>query len=997
MLKNAEKRNYALAALLAASVLLRFALAAATEGYPYDTGCFFAWALRMAEVGPGAFYTPDYFCDYPPAYLLALWLVGKGMKLLRLNYLQKTATLLLVTVPVLCDAAIAAVLYRLARPRGRQLALHFAAAAAFCPVLLFDTAVWKQIDSVFALCILLCFALLCGGKYRWAAMWYGLALAVKPQALLVGPVLAVCFLYPLWGAKNARLRVAALRNGLLGVLCALGPVVLCGLPFWGVRGLYTGLTEKYFATATSYPYATINAFNFMAFLGGSWKPQEGNIYWYGTRLALTWQQLGMVLLAALTVLLVVLALRACRNGCFDPLLLAAVYAVGVFTFSHRMHERYLVFGVVLLAAAAARLGAARLLLMAGGLSVTGLLNLAVVYSTVGTDDEFLTGATSVLMTRLTGLAATLLCVLLLWEAWRLCGGAQPQRLALPELTLPEPPAPQPPWTKKEALRLAALTLAAAVVSFAYLGERTAPQTGVNANGGSAYSTVALSAPATELWVYPGITTYNNGTVTVRDADGAEVVTLNIVYTSVFTWQRVNLNGCTAYTVEFKDCQLMELSFRDEEGRPLTAQAEPGTPLLDEQEKVPARISQLNSFYFDEIYHARTGYESLHGMRIYETTHPPLGKDLIALGIAIFGMTGFGWRFFGTLAGVLMVPALYLLVRRLTRAPQLALWAAALLSLDFMRFTQSRIATIDSFVSLFILLGAYCLVWFGQTVPEKGVGGALLPMALGGVAFGLGVASKWTGLYAGVGLAVCYFGTLYRRGRQLCAQKQEEALKKEVALALAGGVVFYVLVPLGIYVLSYWPYKLHDPGFGLRELWQSQQYMYRYHSGLEASHSFSSSWYAWPLDLRPVWYYMGGGLPAGRYASIAGMFSPLVCWGGCAAVLALCGRLLVGKASSAQKGVLVFYFSQLLPWLLVTRCTFLYHYMPCLAFLVAAMALCMAELEKKKPKAARWARLAALVAAAVLFVWFYPALSGLPVGRMWAKSLKWLPSWGFYIL
>ena len=58
-------------------------------------------------------------------------------------------------------------------------------------------------------------------------------------------------------------------------------------------------------------------------------------------------------------------------------------------------------------------------------------------------------------------------------------------------------------------------------------------------------------------------------------------------------------------------------------------------------------------YFDEIYHGRTGYEMLHRMTAYETTHPPLGKDFIMLGIAIFGMTAFGWRCAGTLFGVML--------------------------------------------------------------------------------------------------------------------------------------------------------------------------------------------------------------------------------------------------------------------------------------------------------------------------------------------------------
>ena len=45
----------------------------------------------------------------------------------------------------------------------------------------------------------------------------------------------------------------------------------------------------------------------------------------------------------------------------------------------------------------------------------------------------------------------------------------------------------------------------------------------------------------------------------------------------------------------------------------------------------------------------------------------------------------------------------------------------------------------------------------------------------------------------------------------------------------------------------------------------------------------------------------------------------------------------------------------------------------------------------------WIGVGILVLAAVLFVWFFPVLSGLPVSAGWARSLHLLPSWGFYIL
>ena len=173
--------------------------------------------------------------------------------------------------------------------------------------------------------------------------------------------------------------------------------------------------------------------------------------------------------------------------------------------------------------------------------------------------------------------------------------------------------------------------------------------------------------------------------------------------------------------------------------------------------------------------------------------------------------------------------------------------------------------------------------------EKGVRGALLPMALGGVAFGLGCASKWTGIYSGAGLAVLYFGVLWARYKQ-----QKPGFARELKLAFAGGVAFYVVVPLAIYILSYFPYKVHDPSFGLADWWNCQTFMYRYHSQLKSTHAFESRWYTWPMMLRPVWYYMGKYLPAGMFASIAGFGSPVVWWGGTAALAALGWRQASGR-------------------------------------------------------------------------------------------------------
>jgi hypothetical protein len=219
------------------------------------------------------------------------------------------------------------------------------------------------------------------------------------------------------------------------------------------------------------------------------------------------------------------------------------------------------------------------------------------------------------------------------------------------------------------------------------------------------------------------------------------------------------------------------------------------------------------------------------------------------------------------------------------------------------------------------------------------------------------------VYAGAGLAVLYFGVLARRYAQLHAtmgadgcvlgpsqrSARHSRWRRELRLALGGGVLFYVLVPLGLYLAAYLPYRAGNASFGLREWWACQLSMFRYHSTLDATHPFSSSWYAWLGDLRPVWYYQGKGLAAGQYASIAGFVSPVLAWCGLAAILWLLARQAGARGTAAGGFVLVCYGSNLLPWLLVTRCTFLYHYFPCLPSLAAAIALALNALAHKNER------------------------------------------------
>src|SRR3989338_3933898 len=93
-----------------------------------------------------------------------------------------------------------------------------------------------------------------------------------------------------------------------------------------------------------------------------------------------------------------------------------------------------------------------------------------------------------------------------------------------------------------------------------------------------------------------------------------------------------------------------------------------------------RLDTPNTYYFDEVYHAFTAKEMLAGNPAawefwntppagfaYEWTHPPLAKLFMALGMMIYGVGPFGWRFFGALAGVGIIIAVYLISLKLFKS------------------------------------------------------------------------------------------------------------------------------------------------------------------------------------------------------------------------------------------------------------------------------------------------------------------------------------------
>lgn len=1007
------------------------------------------------------------FADYPPGYMYVLWLIGKFCNLLGISLFSVMGSVLVRLPAILADLAVALLLYRRAEKRlGQTCAYGLALLMAVNPVAILNSAVWGQVDSILALMLVGVFLLLEDEHPVWAAALYGAAVLVKPQALMAGPVFAIWYLKPFFH-KGERLR--GFNRLMLGLYAALGVIIIGALPFQGTQGPLW-LVERYASTATSYPYGSVNGFNLLALLGGNWTGQEQLVFGL-----VSYKTLGMLGILISLGLLAWFAAASIRKGKFSLPLLCAFFLTGVFLLGHNMHERYMFPVLALLLAAFIRLRDRRLLHSFALFSGVCLINVGtVLYATIS-DCYHIIGemAPIVAVFSLLSLACGgyfgWVCYDICVRS-HVCEGPGERKWNLPFLRKPsggleqereeEPkeretmaenpreerrvnrerdalerlaqPGRKARWSKIDTLCLGILTLVYAVVAFVNLGSTEAPQTYWRAGAGETL-VVKFSGDVdiAAIWTYGGISNSQMEVLTV-DAQGetSPVGTFDVDYDIMYRWNpnEISIQGNKLMLRAVGEVWLNEVAFKDGEGRLIipssVSKLEGGASIndarsefshvFDEQNYVPERPTAQNGMYFDELYHGRTAYEHLNGLAPYENSHPPLGKIFIMLGISLFGMNPFGWRFAGALFGVLMLPALYLLALEITKKTKYAFFATFLFAVDFMHFVQTRIATIDVFVVFFIILMYYFMYRYCEMnfFREK-FSRTLLPLGLSGLCFGLGAASKWTGIYAGGGLAVIFFVTLYKRWREYDAARKALARGEEGARTaveqtrnftkytlwtLLFCVGAFILVPVAIYLLSYLPYFLcRDKPYDMQGVWGVQEFMFNYHSTLQSTHPYESKWFTWLLDVRPIWYYMGTGLPEGTTASIAAFGNPVVWLGGLAGLLSLLFGRIAGffRKDHSAAFLLIAFGTQFLPWVLISRATFIYHYFPSVPFIILALTYMIQKLEARYT-GWRWLKWGIMGAALVLFALYYPVLSGTPVASGYIRALQILPTWTFMI-
>lgn len=114
------------------------------------------------------------------------------------------------------------------------------------------------------------------------------------------------------------------------------------------------------------------------------------------------------------------------------------------------------------------------------------------------------------------------------------------------------------------------------------------------------------------------------------------------------------------------------------------------------------INQPQDLMVDEVYYVNDARAIVDGDGELRAEHPPLGQLLIAAGIALFGDTTFGWRFFSVVFGTAAVVFFYLICDRLGMSRRASLIATFLLTFENLTFVQASIAMLDVFNVTFML-------------------------------------------------------------------------------------------------------------------------------------------------------------------------------------------------------------------------------------------------------------------------------------------------------
>lgn len=404
------------------------------------------------------------------------------------------------------------------------------------------------------------------------------------------------------------------------------------------------------------------------------------------------------------------------------------------------------------------------------------------------------------------------------------------------------------------------------------------------------------------------------------------------------------------------------------------------------------LQRPREYMFDEVYYAKDAATILYGdvspaaaeLRWepgdeVSWAHPEMGKFAVALGILLAGDRSVGWRLPSVAAGMVILACVYPIARRLGLSRLWAFVALVFAATDLLGIAQSRIATLDVFVALWTVLCIYLALRYADDRRARW-------LVLAGLAGGLAVSTKWSGLLALGAAVIVIVAKRWSHDRAAPGESAHQALHTgdedaaqgdapgsgagiEVvgagAEGLGGGrqavlasepgedddaepapppparrilrplllwAFCLVVLPAAIYLASYAQY------FAVGHTWadfvELHRQMWHFNTTLSAPHSYASKPITWMIDKRPVWYYFND--RKGVDSGVVAMGNPFLWW---TTVAALLGVPITCVWKRTRQGLLPLALVMVLylPWLGTDRTSFIYYMAPVAPFMAILVA------------------------------------------------------------
>lgn len=466
------------------------------------------------------------------------------------------------------------------------------------------------------------------------------------------------------------------------------------------------------------------------------------------------------------------------------------------------------------------------------------------------------------------------------------------------------------------------------------------------------------------------------------------------------------------------------------------------------------LTRFNAFVFDEVYYAKFANDYLTKTPFFNA-HPPLSQYIIALGIligshlpfgkdAMNGLTGsmlspWDYRWFNAFTGSFIPLAIGSLAYQLTKRKSYSFLAAFLACFDALFIVESRYALNNIYLVLFGLLGQ---IFFLKALAKPSKQWSLI--VISGIWFGMSACIKWNGLWFLLGIYLL----LISAWAMALIQREVPRINSDLLgkhpltnflydithLKLPKLFLGLLVVPIVVYSVAWIPHLLQNPS---PNFWQMQEEILGYHQRIKSGpdvHPYCSTWYSWILMLRPVVYFYQStsidkpsdpvlpSLPQGMNEvifDVHAMGNPLLWWFSALAIFLLlwllADRVIFWLTSHNSDDIsqvetspifrfpppaemwVVFYFvinwaANLLPWVKVTRCIFLYHYMGSSVFASLALAWWIDRWLHSPKKYLRGIGITIIFTVIAAFIFWLPVHLGLPLSPDGWKMRMLLQSW-----